>query len=68
MGGNVYNTNDYQRMNGFNGGYQMGYQRRGLEFPPLGTGSQYGTVQGGYQGRPPTAAGYRSNIQPPNDV
>ena len=52
MGGNIYNTNDHQRMIGYNGGYQMGYQRRRPEIPPLGTGSQYGTVQGGYQGHP----------------
>ena len=65
MGRNMYNNNDNQSMNGFNGGYQMGYQRRGIEFPPLGPGSQYGTVQGG---RTPAAAGYRRNVQPLNDV
>ena len=57
MGGNVYNTNDNQRMTGYNGGYQTGYQRRRHELPPLGTGSQYGTVQGGISDIPPSPLG-----------
>ena len=52
MGRKVYNNTDHQRMNGFNGGYQTGYQRRRPKLPPLGTGSHYGTVQEGYQGHP----------------
>ena len=68
MGGNTYSNNDYQRMNRFNGGCQIGYQRRGHECPLLGPGGQYGIVQDGNQGWPPMAAGNGRDIPSPNYV
>jgi hypothetical protein len=39
-------------VNGYNGKYQMGYQRMGQEYPSLRPGVQYGTFQDGNQGGP----------------
>ena len=57
MGWNTYSNSDYQRANGYNGRYQMGYQRIRRGYPLLRMGGQYGIVQDGNQEWPLVAAG-----------
>ena len=66
MEGNTYSNNNHQKVNGYNGGYPMGYQRMGHKDPLLGMGGQYGIVQDGNQGWPLMAAGSGGNIPASN--
>ena len=61
-GGAEYSNSNYQRVNGYNGKYQMGYQRMGQEYPSLRPGVQYGTFQDGNQGGPIMATVSGRNI------